>query len=252
MWENKKKAVTFSFDDGVDEDIRFIELLDKYNMKGTFNLNSGKLGLSQTRPIWKLGELEGADTMMIEGKLYHKEFTTNHYISYDKIKEVYKNHEVACHTLTHPNLLELDDETILYQVEQDRKLLCELTGQEVCGLAYPCGGANSDERIQRILKTKTGIKYARTNKMTFDFEMPTDLYNTNMTISFAKTKELFELAEKFVKTEFDHPVCFAFFGHTYELQDDYASWETIEDFCKIISNKNDIFYGTCKQVYLGK
>ena len=38
MWDNKRKAVTFSFDDGVSQDIRMIELLDKYGLKATFNL----------------------------------------------------------------------------------------------------------------------------------------------------------------------------------------------------------------------
>ena len=41
MWNGKKKAVTFSFDDGVMQDIRVIEILDKYGLKGTFNLNKG-------------------------------------------------------------------------------------------------------------------------------------------------------------------------------------------------------------------
>ena len=35
-----KKAVTFSYDDGVTQDIRLIELLNKYHLKCTFNLNS--------------------------------------------------------------------------------------------------------------------------------------------------------------------------------------------------------------------
>jgi peptidoglycan/xylan/chitin deacetylase (PgdA/CDA1 family) len=39
MWNGKKKAITFSFDDGVLQDIRTIEILDKYGLKATFNLN---------------------------------------------------------------------------------------------------------------------------------------------------------------------------------------------------------------------
>ena len=38
------KFLTFSFDDGITQDIRFIELLNKYGLKGTFNLNSLTLG----------------------------------------------------------------------------------------------------------------------------------------------------------------------------------------------------------------
>ena len=37
---NKLKAITFSYDDGVTQDIRLVELLNKYNLKSTFNLNS--------------------------------------------------------------------------------------------------------------------------------------------------------------------------------------------------------------------
>jgi signal transduction histidine kinase len=44
--EGKMKAVTFSYDDGVGQDIRLVALLDKYGLKGTFNINTLMLGLS--------------------------------------------------------------------------------------------------------------------------------------------------------------------------------------------------------------
>ena len=40
-----KKFLTFSYDDGVTQDIRLIELFNKYGMKATFNINSELLGL---------------------------------------------------------------------------------------------------------------------------------------------------------------------------------------------------------------
>ena len=43
MFQNKRKAVTFSFDDGVMDDIRLVEIFNKYGLKATFNLNSGHL-----------------------------------------------------------------------------------------------------------------------------------------------------------------------------------------------------------------
>ena len=36
-----KKAVTFSYDDGVEQDRKLIEIFNKYGMKATFNLNTG-------------------------------------------------------------------------------------------------------------------------------------------------------------------------------------------------------------------
>ena len=44
MLKRKKKAITFSYDDGITQDIRLIDILNKYNLKATFNLNSELLG----------------------------------------------------------------------------------------------------------------------------------------------------------------------------------------------------------------
>ncbi len=41
MWDGKKKAVTFSYDDGVVYDRRLVGIFNKYGLKCTFNLNSG-------------------------------------------------------------------------------------------------------------------------------------------------------------------------------------------------------------------
>ena len=102
MWNGKKKAVTFSFDDGVTQDIRLIEMFNKYGLKGTFNLNSGFLGL--------------------DGTLDRNGRTVRHdKVAADKIKEVYAGHEVAVHTVNHKNLTQCDDREIIYQVETDRR-----------------------------------------------------------------------------------------------------------------------------------
>lgn len=37
----KTKVFNVTYDDGVLQDVRFVALLNKYNLKGTFNLNSG-------------------------------------------------------------------------------------------------------------------------------------------------------------------------------------------------------------------
>ncbi len=75
---------------------------------------------------------------------------------------LYEGHEIAAHTLTHPNLTTLDKQEIIRQVEQDRLRLSELAGYEVVGMAYPCGGINNDDRVAEIIRTHTGIQYART------------------------------------------------------------------------------------------
>ena len=41
--DGKMKAVTFSYDDGVKDDIRLAEIFSKYQLKATFNINSAAL-----------------------------------------------------------------------------------------------------------------------------------------------------------------------------------------------------------------
>lgn len=37
----KTRALTFSYDDGISQDMRLVQLFNLYGLKGTFNLNSG-------------------------------------------------------------------------------------------------------------------------------------------------------------------------------------------------------------------
>ena len=39
--QGKLKALTLSYDDGVEQDIRLMEIMNRHGLKGTFNLNSG-------------------------------------------------------------------------------------------------------------------------------------------------------------------------------------------------------------------
>ena len=38
--EKKKKLLTFSYDDGVKQDRRLVEIFNKYGLKCTFNINT--------------------------------------------------------------------------------------------------------------------------------------------------------------------------------------------------------------------
>ena len=46
MYHGKRKAITFSYDDGVTQDRRLIEIFNRYGLRATFNLNSELLGRS--------------------------------------------------------------------------------------------------------------------------------------------------------------------------------------------------------------
>ena len=41
-WKNHyRKALTFSYDDGNEQDRKLLEILNRYGMKATFNVNTG-------------------------------------------------------------------------------------------------------------------------------------------------------------------------------------------------------------------
>jgi len=234
MFNGKLKAVTFSYDDGVMQDVRLIELLDKYNLKATFNLNSGNFGIKPD--------------LNLNGKIIKRDL-----VLADEVKERYKNHEVAVHTLTHPNLTECSDDEIVRQIEEDRKILSALVGYDVVGMAYPCGGINNDQRVAKIVEEKTKIKYARTITSTLNFDLQDNLYQVNPTVhSMADLDNWFRLAKEFIELKTDTPKIFYIWGHSYEFDYSEERWGILEDFFKLISHKDDVFYGTNKEVLLAK
>ena len=228
---NKLKAITFSYDDGVTQDIRLIELLNKYGLKCTFNLNSELLG--------KKGILIREGQRIAHYKLHPED-----------VKAVYEGHEVAVHTLTHPNLTQLNDADVIYQVEKDRLNLSELTGYEVVGMAYPCGGVNNDDRTAKIIRENTGVKYCRTITCNNSFDPQNDLFRFNPSAFHLDFDTLMRLGQQFIDLDAKTPQIFYIWGHSYEM--DYCPdyWIRLEEFFKLISNKSDIFYGTNKEVLL--
>ena len=52
----KTRALTLSYDDGVEQDIRLIEIMKKNGLKGTFNVNSGLYAPEGT--IYKNGTIQ--------------------------------------------------------------------------------------------------------------------------------------------------------------------------------------------------
>ena len=231
MFNGKYKAVTFSYDDGVTQDKRLIEMFDKYGLKATFNLNSELLG--------KSGSLQIGGKMISHNKVEPEE-----------VREVYCGHEVAVHTLTHLNLTGQTDEEVVRQVEHDRLNLSKLVGYEVIGMAYPCGGTNNDDRVAEIIKDRTDVRYSRTITSTHSFEPQDNLYRFNPTVyHIMEREELFELGKKFIELEPSTPQIFYIWGHSYEF-DINDTWDVFEDFCRLISGRGDIFYGTNKEVLL--
>ena len=229
MWNGKKKAVTFSFDDGVTQDIRLLEILNKYHLKCTFNLNSGLLGT--------------------ERELVRNGVTVRH----DKVLPaqvalLYAGHEIAVHTVTHPSLTKVDKESIIREVEEDRKALEALVGYSVVGMAYPNGAC--DDEVAKIIAENTPIKYSRTVTSTHSFAVQKEnLLLYNPTVYYIEDC-LEELVDKFLASETDEEQLLYIWGHSYEMDANFISWEKFESICKKLAFHDDIFYGTNREVLL--
>ena len=227
----KNKILIFSYDDGVTQDERLIGIMNKYGIKGTFNINSKRLG--------------SHDELVREGVtvLHHK-------FNPEDVRRIYSGHEIAGHTLTHPRLPDMpSDEDVIRQVEEDRRNLSELAGYEVTSFAYPCGGVNNDGRVADIIKKNTGIKYARTITSTHAFSAQDELFRFNPSVYYIE-ENLEEIIDSFLALKTDEPALLYIWGHSYEMDYGADDWVRLEEFFQLISNRKDIFYGTNREVLL--
>lgn len=224
--EGKKKALTLSYDDGVEQDIRLIETMQKHGLKGTFNLNSG--------------------LYPPEGKVYPAG-TIHRRLTKQQATEVYTDSgmEVAVHGAVHPFLEQLPANLCLNDVVKDRENLEEQFGTIIRGMAYPYG-SYSDEVVE-CLKC-AGIVYSRTVISTEDFRIPTDWLRLTATCHHNNPR-LMELAQKFVEEDTNrNPWLFYLWGHSYEFEDK-DNWDVIEKFAEYTGGKEDIWYATNIEIY---
>lgn len=224
LWpEGREKALTLSYDDAVLQDIRLLEIMNKNGIKGTFNLNSGFLGTE--------------NTLIREGHLVQ-----HNKVAPEQIAEVYAGHEVAVHTVTHPNLTALPDAHVLDEVLTDRKNLEALVGYPVRGMAYP--GGSVDERVIGLLKG-CGIVYARAVGTTKKFALPPQNTWLNWECS-CHHWELEGLIDPFLSGK--GLKLLSVWGHAYEF-DQRDDWEIIEDQLTRLGNRADVWYATNIEVF---
>jgi len=207
--------------------VRLIEIFNKYGLKATFNLNSELFDTERLLKPWGI-------------PVRHDK------VSAKDVAKIYEGHEVAAHTLTHPHLPPLPDEEVIRQVECDRLKLSEMVGYEVVGMAYPGGGMNNNDRVARLIKNHTGIRYARTISLGYSFLPQEDLYRYKPTAFHLDFHDMYALAEDFFKAE---EGVFYIWGHSYEL-DAREAWDEFDKFCAYISGRDDVFYGTNKEILL--
>ncbi len=214
--QGKVKALVMSYDDGSEHDRRLVEIFNRYEIRGTFHLNSGKLG-------------------------------QEHHVCFRDARSLYEGHEVSCHTVTHPDLTTLPNEDIEREVRQDRETLEDLVGAPVRGLAYPFGRYN--DRVVSLLPS-LGIEYARTIESTQDFAIPEHALRWGTTCHHGLAMDL---AHRFLESQEGHLQLMQVWGHSYELDgfmtaDSSKNWQYMEDFCRLMHAHDSIHYATIIEI----
>lgn len=207
--EGKHKVLTMSYDDAQIHDKRLVDIFNANGIKGTFHLNAG---------------LTDAYGPKVQPEEYN---------------DVYKGHEVAAHTYSHPTIERCPIDQVVQQVIEDRKLLEDVVGYPVRGMSYPNGSFSDD--IKAMLPA-CGIEYSRVVGSTQHFGLPRDYYEWQATCHHRTN--LMKLGEDFAKLDKKQYLYMMYvWGHSFEFDRD-NNWELIEEFCSFIGRRDDIWYAT--------
>lgn len=211
--DSKKKCVTMSFDDGQKQDIKLVELFNKYGIKGTFHLNSGEFG--------KTSAVNGRTRLSVE-----------------EMQGLYDGHEIACHSTAHNTMTQIPLQSLIIDTLEDRKGLEELSGYIVRGMSYPNG--EYDGRVIKALEA-CGIEYSRTVKSNGRTFLPDNFLEWHPTCHYSNA---LEISKDFAKNPRRGRLLYIW-GHSYELDETKYGWDHMENICKTLSeDKDNIWFAT--------
>lgn len=225
-----RKAVTFSYDDGSVDDLKLVEIFNRYKMKATFNLNSDRL-------------LHGDGISVSDAK-----------------KMIEDGHEIAVHGKFHKaNGISRPIDGIK-DVLTCREELENALGKIIRGMAYPDTGITNFsngtdyETVKAYLKN-LGIVYSRTlGRDNNSFCLPSDYYAW-MPTAHHNNSEIFNYIDEFLSLDLEnnyqamrHPRLFYIWGHSFEFASN-DNWDRIESICEKLGEKADVWYATNMEIY---
>lgn len=213
--DGKTKAFNITYDDGVEQDVAVVQMLNRYGIKGTFNLNSE---LMRTGFSWQ-----------------HPTGATITRLRPEAVGNLYDGHEIASHTLTHPYMRELSDEELLHQLRDDKVALEEMFGREVAGFAVPFH--YYDQRIAQCAEV-CGFEYSRLSDVSLSYVPCSDWYFWTTGV-YHVMPELRSYVRGFLETDHELAVC-QIVGHSYDLYTENL-WSDIESICAAVSRRDEIW-----------
>lgn len=229
----RDRAFTTSYDDNRQFDRPMLEIMERYGIKCTLNINDAFLSNDQAH------RLPPEDTRALVDA---------------------GGHEIAQHCDHHiaPGLA--SPCTVMREVLEGRQGLERRFDRIVRGMAYPDSGIReispgiSYETIRRILQD-AGVVYARSLGGDNDrFRLPTDWYNWIPT-AHHDHPQILEWIDKFLSADLSQkptkeqaPLLFYMWGHSYEF-DTHQNWAHLEEICRRVGGHDAVWYATNIEIY---
>ena len=218
--DGKPKAMTFSYDDGIVEDLRLAELMRKYGVKCTFNINT---------------------------MFYENGEEPDNRLKLSQIKEFANDplFEIACHGHIHPFYTYMPQVSVSDDIMKNRKQLEQITGKITRGFAYPSISEFSDS--SEIALTSAGVVYARLAGNFKNFELPENWLRWHPSCHHKIANEVYtEFCD--INRPLRHSTIMYVWGHSFEFERE-NNWEIIEELLERCHNNPDIWFATNIEIY---
>lgn len=199
--------VACCWDDAVETDIKLVEILHKYNIRATFNVNSG-LHYREGRRVftWQFPDHPGF---------------VNRLLSVADMKSLYVGFRIGAHGVFHLSYTPEKRDEFLRDMVEDRENLEQIFQCEVPGMAYPCG--KYDKVIAGELRA-SGFAYGRVceplGAAATCGENPLVLHPSTHFLAA-------DFYAKFAEVK-SSGGAFYFWGHSCEMQDVPEKWAEFE------------------------
>ena len=211
------KYFVFAIDDGTSFDKKTIEIFNRYDIKATFNLNSG-----------------------LQDFVWYKDSLRVTRLNLEENKYIYDGHEVASHSLTHPYLTMMSDSDVYREVKEDIDNLTRIFHKEITSFSFPFDGY--DDRTINIIKS-LGIDHIIVPDIDDSFHFPIDNYHIKVTSW--NIDDALKKIDRFIKD--DTAQIFIYLSHSYDYEYD-DSYDKLEKLCQIVKSCKDIQTITVKEI----
>lgn len=202
------KALVMSYDDGHVQDRGLASIFNRHGIRGTFHVNSGWLD-------------------------------TSTFITSAELPSLLAGHEVSIHTVDHPDLTQLGDGSVQWEIGHCRYVLSALAGYDVNSMSYPLG--TYDERVMGLARGQN-VTCSRTVQAAYSLDyLPSDYLKWHPTCHHADADGW---ADELIRRTGESMSLLFIWGHSYELDNTYAnnSWAYMEALCQKLGNRGDIWY----------